>query len=145
MAPVPGVHSVLAMLNPESGAAPAIEAQDVVKTYGTGAATVHALRGVALTIRSGEFVAIMGPSGSGKSTLLHILGALEPPTSGVVAVGGRRYDQLDDRALTRLRRDHIGFVFQFFNLLPLAHRRRERPPAGAHRAPARRRAAEPRG
>jgi putative ABC transport system ATP-binding protein len=63
-------------------------------------------------------VAIMGPSGSGKSTLLHILGALDVPTEGLVAMGGRRYDGLDDKELTRLRRDRIGFVFQFFNLLP---------------------------
>src|SRR3954469_16471401 len=97
--------------------APAVEVRDLVKVYGSGAAAVRALRGVDLAIAPGEFVAIMGPSGSGKSTLLHIVGALESPTSGMVAVGGRRYDGLDDRELTRLRRDHIGFVFQFFNLL----------------------------
>jgi putative ABC transport system ATP-binding protein len=97
---------------------PAVEVRDVAKVYGSGPAAVRALRGVDLTIARGEFVAIMGPSGSGKSTLLHIIGALESPTSGTVAVGGRRYDHLDDRELTRLRRDHIGFVFQFFNLLP---------------------------
>ena len=95
----------------------AIEVHDLVREYGKGATTVRALRGVDLEIQRGEFVAIMGPSGSGKSTLLHILGALESPTSGVVAVEGRRYDGLDDKRLTRFRRDHIGFVFQFFNLL----------------------------
>src|SRR3954449_11810800 len=99
-------------------APPAVEVRDLVKVYGSGAAAVWALRGVDLAIAPGEFVAIMGPSGSGKSTLLHIVGALESPTSGTVAVGGRRYDGLSDRELTRVRRDHIGFVFQFFNLLP---------------------------
>jgi putative ABC transport system ATP-binding protein len=98
-------------------AAPAVEVRDLVKVYGTGPASVRALGGVDLAIAAGEFVAIMGPSGSGKSTLLHIVGALESPTSGTVAVGGSRYDGLGDRELTRLRRDRIGFVFQFFNLL----------------------------
>src|SRR5919204_4570741 len=96
---------------------PAIEVHDLTKAYGTGATQVNALRGVDLTVASGEFVAIMGPSGSGKSTLLHIVGALESSTSGTVAVRGERYDGLDDKRLTRFRRDHIGFVFQFFNLL----------------------------
>jgi putative ABC transport system ATP-binding protein len=100
-----------------SNLAPAIEAHDLVKVYGAGGTEVAALRGVDLVIDRGEFVAIMGPSGSGKSTLLHILGALESSTSGTVAVGGNRYDGLDDKQLTRFRRDHIGFVFQFFNLL----------------------------
>jgi putative ABC transport system ATP-binding protein len=96
---------------------PAVEVRDLVKVYGAGSAAVRALRGVDLAIAPGEFVAIMGPSGSGKSTLLHIVGALESPTSGTVALGGRRYDGLSDRELTRVRRDRIGFVFQFFNLL----------------------------
>jgi putative ABC transport system ATP-binding protein len=95
----------------------AIEVRDLRKDYGTGATLVHALRGVDLTIEHGEFVAVMGPSGSGKSTMLHILGALESPTSGTVSVEGNRYDGLDDKHLTHFRRDHIGFVFQFFNLL----------------------------
>ena len=95
----------------------AIETSGLVKVYGAGSTEVRALRGVDLHIERGEFVAIMGPSGSGKSTLLHILGALESPTGGTVAVGGNRYDGLDDKELTRFRRDHIGFVFQFFNLL----------------------------
>jgi putative ABC transport system ATP-binding protein len=96
----------------------AVVARDIHKTYGAGETEVRALRGVDLDVRNGEFLAIMGPSGSGKSTLLHIVGALESPTSGSIAVGGRRYDGLDDKELTRVRRDHIGFVFQFFNLLP---------------------------
>src|SRR3954466_2079130 len=74
--------------------------------------------GVDLQVDAGEMVAIMGPSGSGKSTLLHILGALDSPTEGQIAVASQRYETLDEAGLTRLRRDHIGFVFQFFNLLP---------------------------
>jgi putative ABC transport system ATP-binding protein len=97
---------------------PAIETHDLHMHYGAGATEVRALDGVDLAIDAGEMVSIMGPSGSGKSTLLHIVGALESPTSGSVAVAGRRYEGLSDRELTDLRRDHIGFVFQFFNLLP---------------------------
>jgi len=97
---------------------PAVEAHDLVKVFGAGPTEVRALAGVDFVLEPGEFVAVMGPSGSGKSTLLHILGALDTPTSGTVAVGGRRYEGLDERELTRVRRDHIGFIFQFFNLLP---------------------------
>ena len=96
----------------------AIETHDLHMHYGEGRTEVRALDGVDLTIEEGEMVAIMGPSGSGKSTLLHIVGALESPTSGTIAVGGLHYEGLDDKQLTELRRDHIGFVFQFFNLLP---------------------------
>jgi putative ABC transport system ATP-binding protein len=99
-------------------AAPAIETHDLRMIYGSGSTEVRALDGVDLTIEAGEMVAIMGPSGSGKSTLLHIVGALESPTTGTIAVAGVQYEGLDDRELTALRRDHIGFVFQFFNLLP---------------------------
>src|SRR3954453_18837831 len=95
-----------------------IEVAQLTKTYGTGPTAVHALGGVDMAVPDGEFVAIMGTSGSGKSTLLHILGALEAPSGGTVAVAGRHYEGLDDAALTRIRREHIGFVFQFFNLLP---------------------------
>jgi putative ABC transport system ATP-binding protein len=98
--------------------APAIETHDLHMHYGEGDTEVRALDGVDLVIHPGEMVSIMGPSGSGKSTLLHIIGALESPTSGTVSVNGRRYEGLDEKELTRLRRDHIGFVFQFFNLLP---------------------------
>jgi putative ABC transport system ATP-binding protein len=97
--------------------ASAVDARGLVKVFGTGGAQVRALDGVDLRVARGEMVAIMGPSGSGKSTLLHIVGALEAPTSGTVAVAGRRYDGADDKVLTRLRGEHIGFVFQFFNLL----------------------------
>jgi len=96
----------------------AIETHDLTMVFGEGGTEVRALDGVDLTIDRGEMVAIMGPSGSGKSTLLHILGALESPTSGSVSIAGRELAGLDDAALTRLRRDHIGFVFQFFNLVP---------------------------
>jgi putative ABC transport system ATP-binding protein len=97
---------------------PALEARGIVKVHGEGAAAVHALRGVDAQVADGEFLAIMGPSGSGKSTLLHILGALDRPTEGAVTIHGRRYDDLGDRELTRLRGEVFGFVFQFFNLLP---------------------------
>ncbi|QEC48714.1 ABC transporter ATP-binding protein [Baekduia soli] len=97
---------------------PALEARDIVRTFGEGTTAVAALRGVDLVVGDGEFVAIMGPSGSGKSTLLHILGGLDRPTGGTVTVHGRRYDDLGDRELTRLRGEVFGFVFQFFNLLP---------------------------
>ena len=98
---------------------PALVLRDVTKRYaGAGAAPVDALRGVSLTVRAGERVAIMGASGSGKSTLLHVAGALDSPTSGTVAVAGRALASLSDAALTRLRRDRIGFVFQSFQLLP---------------------------
>jgi putative ABC transport system ATP-binding protein len=97
---------------------PALEAAGITKVYGEGAAAVRALRGVDIEVADGEFLAIMGPSGSGKSTLLHILGALDRPSDGSSHVHGRRYDDLDDRELTRLRGEVFGFIFQFFNLLP---------------------------
>ena len=97
---------------------PALEAQGLCRSFGEGAGEVAALRGVDLRVAEGEFLAIMGPSGSGKSTLLHILGALDRPSAGSVSIKGRRYDDLDDRELTRLRGEVFGFIFQFFNLLP---------------------------
>ena len=99
-------------------AAPAIQIRGLTKVFGSGETQVRALDGIDLEIERGEMVAIMGPSGSGKSTLLHLLGALETPTSGTIALGGREFQGLDDRELTLLRREGIGFVFQFFNLLP---------------------------
>jgi putative ABC transport system ATP-binding protein len=102
----------------ELSAAPALETRDLTKVYGTGDTAVRALDGVSLVIARGESVAIMGPSGSGKSTLLHLLGALDTPSSGEIALAGARYDGLREAELTKLRRDRIGFVFQFFNLLP---------------------------
>ena len=96
-----------------------VTARDVVRRYGDGDAAVHALRGVSLDIARGRLTAVMGPSGSGKSTLMHILAGLDQPTSGEVTVAGVEIGGLDDDALTKLRRDHIGFIFQFFNLLPM--------------------------
>ncbi len=95
-----------------------IETKDLKKTYRLGKVGVQALRGVNLSVRRGEFVAIMGPSGCGKSTLLHILGGLTGPTSGKVSVDGNDFSQMSDNDRTRFRRHKIGFVFQRFNLLP---------------------------
>jgi putative ABC transport system ATP-binding protein len=97
---------------------PAVRAESVWKVYGSGEAQVVALRDVNLTIERGRLTAIMGPSGSGKSTLMHCLAALDEVSSGTVWVGETRLTGLSDRRLTTLRRDHIGFVFQQFNLLP---------------------------
>src|SRR5579884_3753551 len=96
-----------------------VQAKDVTRRYGEGATAVDALRGVDLDVAAGELVAVMGPSGSGKSTLMHILAGLDTPTTGSVTIAGQEITALDDRALTLLRRRHIGFVFQFFNLLPM--------------------------
>lgn len=98
---------------------PILEARDLVKRYALGDARVEALRGVSLTVREGEFVAIMGPSGSGKSTLLQLLGGLDQPTSGQVILAGEAITGLSEDQVTRLRRARTGFVFQFFNLIPL--------------------------
>jgi putative ABC transport system ATP-binding protein len=97
----------------------AVEAHDLTRRYGEGETAVDALRGVDLEVRSGELVAVMGPSGSGKSTLMHILAGLDKPTTGSVKIAGTEITGLDDSKLTLLRRQHIGFVFQFFNLLPM--------------------------
>jgi putative ABC transport system ATP-binding protein len=110
-----------------SGAAPArperdgtiLEARNLTKRYRLGKRDVDALQGVSLKVRRGEFVALMGPSGSGKSTLLHLLGGLDRPTSGEVVLDGEVISHLSDRDATRLRREKTGFVFQFFNLIPL--------------------------
>jgi putative ABC transport system ATP-binding protein len=96
-----------------------VSAGDVTRRYGEGDTAVDALRGVSIDVKVGELVAVMGPSGSGKSTLMHILAGLDKPTGGTVTIAGEEITTLDDRALTMLRRKHIGFVFQFFNLLPM--------------------------
>ena len=96
----------------------AVETVGLEKVYGEGSTAVRALKDVSLAFPNGEFAAIMGPSGSGKSTLLHILGALDKPTSGRIVVGGTGLSGLSDRKLTLLRRERMGFVFQFFNLIP---------------------------
>ena len=96
-----------------------VQARELVRRYGEGTTAVDALRGVSLEVRQGALIAVMGPSGSGKSTLMHALAGLDKPTSGTVTVAGVEITGLDDASLTRLRREHIGFVFQFFNLLPM--------------------------
>jgi putative ABC transport system ATP-binding protein len=96
-----------------------VEALTVTRRYGTGDAVVDAVRGVSLDVARGELVAVMGPSGSGKSTLMHMLAGLDRPTSGEVRIHGTGLSRLGDTALTKLRREHVGFVFQFFNLLPM--------------------------
>jgi putative ABC transport system ATP-binding protein len=100
-------------------AEPIVSAREVSRRYGEGDASVDALRGVSLDFPRGAYTAIMGPSGSGKSTLMHILAGLDRPTSGSVVIDGRDITTMDDGELTQLRRDRIGFVFQFFNLVPV--------------------------
>ena len=104
---------------PGTGGPPVVTAVDVVRRYGEGDTAVDALRGVSVDIAVGRLTAVMGPSGSGKSTLMHILAGLDVPTEGQVTVAGIDIGGLDDTELTLLRRDHIGFIFQFFNLLPM--------------------------
>jgi putative ABC transport system ATP-binding protein len=103
----------------ENGSAPVVAASDVKRRYGKGDTAVDALRGVSLEVPRGKLTAVMGPSGSGKSTLMHILAGLDQPTSGSVTIDGTDITTLGDSDLTKLRRRHIGFVFQFFNLLPM--------------------------
>ncbi len=95
-----------------------VETENLTRIYGSGEVQVNALDGVSLHVDTGEFVAVMGPSGCGKSTLLHLLGGLDHPSEGTVKIEGKDLSSLDDDALTDLRREHIGFIFQFFNLLP---------------------------
>ena len=95
-----------------------LEARDLSKTYDGGETPVHALRSASLKLERGDFVALMGPSGCGKSSLLHLCGAMDRPSSGSITIEGTPLQGLDDPGLTRLRRSRIGFVFQFFNLLP---------------------------
>jgi putative ABC transport system ATP-binding protein len=96
-----------------------VTARDVTRVYGQGDTAVNALGGVSLDVERGKLTAVMGPSGSGKSTLMHILAGLDKPTQGEVAIDGTSIADLSDTELTKLRRKHIGFVFQFFNLLPM--------------------------
>jgi putative ABC transport system ATP-binding protein len=110
--PAPAVVTV-----PHRG--PAVSARDLTRRYGEGETAVDALRGVSLDVPKGQLTAVMGPSGSGKSTLMHILAGLDKPTSGEVTIAGTEISKLNDTELTKLRREHIGFIFQFFNLLPM--------------------------
>jgi putative ABC transport system ATP-binding protein len=103
----------------DAPAATVVLARDLKRQYGEGESAVHALRGVSVDIPRGQFTAVMGPSGSGKSTLMHLLAGLDRPTSGTVEIDGRDVTSMDDGALTELRRRHVGFIFQFFNLLPM--------------------------
>ncbi len=103
----------------EAAGGPVVVARDVTRRYGEGETAVDALRGVSVELERGRLTAVMGPSGSGKSTLMHILAGLDKPTSGSVTIEGTEITTLGDNDLTRLRREHIGFVFQFFNLLPM--------------------------
>src|SRR4026208_1994886 len=96
-----------------------VVARDVTRRYAGGETAVDALRGISVEVPRGKLTAVMGPSGSGKSTLMHILAGLDKPTSGSVAIAGKEITTLKDSDLTKLRREHIGFVFQFFNLLPM--------------------------
>jgi putative ABC transport system ATP-binding protein len=100
-------------------APPAVAASGIGRRYGEGESAVDALRGVSIEVPAGQFTAVMGPSGSGKSTLMHILAGLDRPSEGSVSIEGREITTMNDRELTLLRRQHVGFVFQFFNLLPV--------------------------
>jgi putative ABC transport system ATP-binding protein len=115
------MQTVLMEKDGKDGAQPTtvVSATDVTRRYGEGDTCVKALRGVSLEVASGKLTAVMGPSGSGKSTLMHILAGLDRPTEGEVAIAGTSITELNDTDLTKLRREHIGFIFQFFNLLPM--------------------------
>jgi putative ABC transport system ATP-binding protein len=112
------LNETIGTVAPAIDIATAVSADAVTRRYGEGEAAVDALRGVSLDVPAGQFTAIMGPSGSGKSTLMHLLAGLDRPTAGNVYVGTQDITTMSDKALTKLRREHIGFVFQSFNLLP---------------------------
>ena len=115
-APVPQIdEDLLGVVGDEA----VVTADDLRRRYGEGETCVDALRGVSLEVAEGNLTAVMGPSGSGKSTLMHILAGLDKPTSGDVSIAGTKISKLNDNELTGLRRQHIGFIFQFFNLLPM--------------------------
>jgi putative ABC transport system ATP-binding protein len=111
--------SIVEETTAKAPAATPVAAHALTRRYGEGGTAVEALRGVDLDVAAQELVAVMGPSGSGKSTLMHLLAGLDKPTSGTVEIAGTELNELGDEALTHLRRVHIGFIFQFFNLLPM--------------------------
>jgi putative ABC transport system ATP-binding protein len=114
------MKSVVIQHEPETASKALVTATDVTRRYGVeGDVCVKALRGVSLDVASGKLTAVMGPSGSGKSTLMHILAGLDRPNEGAVTIAGTDITNLGDTELTKLRREHIGFIFQFFNLLPM--------------------------
>lgn len=106
-------------MSAQAGVGPLLVAQGLTKTHRLGDTAVHALKGASLSVERGEFCVLCGPSGSGKSTLLNLLGLLEPPDTGRIDLGGQPVDTTDAPSLDRLRRDHLGFVFQQFNLVPV--------------------------
>ena len=110
---------MLGAMSSPAAAPPIVATAELHRNYGEGEAAVHALRGVTIAFPPGEFTAIMGPSGSGKSTLMHLLAGLDQPTSGSVVVDSQELANLDDKRLTSLRRDKLGFVFQAYNLIPV--------------------------
>jgi putative ABC transport system ATP-binding protein len=107
------------LADPAGARASAVSAHEVTRRFGEGETAVKALCGVTLEVPAGQFTAVMGPSGSGKSTLMHILAGLDTPTTGEVRIGDQEITTMGDKELTQLRRDHVGFIFQFFNLLPM--------------------------
>ena len=114
------MHTALSEPLPPASHAPVrVAARDLSRRYGAGDTAVDALRGVSVSVAEGELTAIMGPSGSGKSTLMHLLAGLDRPTAGEVWIDGTPLGTLGDTGLTKLRRRHVGFIFQFFNLLPM--------------------------
>jgi len=112
------MYNDTALVAPLAPASAAVAAHNLTRRYGDGDSAVEAVRGVSLEVPAGQFTAIMGPSGSGKSTLMHLLAGLDRPTEGTVAIGGEDITAMGDKQLTLLRRKHIGFVFQAFNLVP---------------------------
>jgi putative ABC transport system ATP-binding protein len=115
------MESVVIQTDPQDGGSSVavVTATNITRQYGEGDTSVKALRGVSLEVTKGKLTAVMGPSGSGKSTLMHILAGLDKPTEGKVTIAGTEISELNDTQLTKLRREHIGFIFQFFNLLPM--------------------------
>jgi putative ABC transport system ATP-binding protein len=112
------VYNDTALVAPIAPASASVAAHNLTRRYGDGDSAVEAVRGVSLAIPAGEFTAIMGPSGSGKSTLMHLMAGLDRPTEGTVEIAGEDITEMNDKQLTLLRRKHIGFVFQAFNLVP---------------------------